>query len=94
MSRRHTAQAGIVISVVRRREQTWRIEILKGVPIDDGIIPDGVFTRIESMKNRIIKEQRTDRGRDQALLRKADQDENEPEFLDPHADEFREVSDG
>ena len=83
------------VAVVRRRELTWRIEILKGVPIDDGIIPDGVFTRIESMKNRIIKEQRMDRGHDQALLRKADQDEDDqPEFFDPHATEYQEASDG
>ena len=65
------------VAVVRRRELKWRIEILKGVPIDDGIIPDAVFTRIESMKDRIITEQRSDRGRDQAMLRKADQAEDQ-----------------
>ena len=82
------------IAVVRRRELKWRIEILKGVPIDDGVIPDEVFTRIEQMKNRIVSEQRSDRGRDQALLRKVDQDdESQPEFFDPHADEYQEASD-
>ena len=82
------------VAVVRRRELKWRIEILKGVPIDDGVIPDEVFTRIESMKDRIISEQRSDHGRDQALLRRVDQgDENQPEFFDPHATECQEASD-
>ena len=82
------------VAVVRRRDLKWRIEILRGVPIDDGVIPDEVFTRIESMKDRIISEQRSDRGRDQALLRKVDQDDgNQPEFFDPHVDEYREASD-
>ena len=84
------------VAVVRRRELTWRIEILKGVPIDDGIIPDGVFTRIESMKNRIIAEQRSDRGRDQALLRKSIRRpmRPSPSSSTRHSDEFREASDG
>ena len=80
---------------MRRRKLKWRIEILRGVPIDDGVIPDEVFIRIESMKDRIISEQRSDRGRDQALLRKADRDdENQPGFFDPHATEYQEESDG
>ena len=80
------------IAVVRRHERKWRIEILRGVPIDDGVIPDEVFSRIESMKDRIITEQRSYRGRDQAMLRKADQEGDETGFFDPHIDQYPEAS--
>ena len=69
------------MAIVRRRELKWRIEILKGVAVTDGVIPDEVFTRINSMKDRIIKEQRADRGRDQALIRKAEQEDEEFDII-------------
>ena len=73
------------IPVVRRMDTTWRIEVLKGVPIADGVIPHEVVTRITELQKRIMREQRSDRGRDAALVRRAQEkeevDDEVPEAL-------------
>ena len=66
------------VVVVRRRETTWRIEVLRATPIDDGVIPHQVAERIAVLRERIVKEQRRDRGRDQAAAR-AHTDDDEPQ---------------
>ena len=64
------------IPVVRRLDTTWRIEVLRGVPIEDGVIPHEVVTRITELQKRIMREQRSDRGRDAALVRRAQDQED------------------
>jgi hypothetical protein len=58
------------IVVVRRLDLDWTIEILKGEPLSTGILPDRVVDRIATLKDTIVKLQRSTRGRDAAAARK------------------------
>ena len=58
------------VVIVRRLEKDWTIEVQKGVPLDDGVLPSEVVQAINRMQKTIVKEQREDRGRDGAALRR------------------------
>ena len=62
------------VVIVRRLGQDWTIEVQKGAPIIDGVLPGEVVEAISRLQKNIVKEQRADRGRDQAALRKADEE--------------------
>ena len=62
------------VAVTRRSGTTWRTEILRASPIDDGVIPHEVFERLVGQRDRIIAKQRRDRGVEQAAQRNGRQE--------------------
>lgn len=67
----------LYVVIVRRNDGDWHYEMLRAIPADGGVIPEEVFERLERMKKAIIKEERSDRGKQQAALRVVDGDLDE-----------------
>ena len=70
------------VVIVRRFEGEWTVEVQATVPLTTGVWPDAVVTRIGKYQDRIIAEQRRDRGIEQAEARRfprevLDEDEEE-----------------
>ena len=75
------------VAVVRRRDKQWHYEVLKAVPTGESHIPHEVMERIIRMRERIMTEQRSQRGKDQALTRRLhveDGDEERQDDIDDH----------
>ena len=60
------------VPILRRLDGRWQLEVLKAEPITDGLIPHEVFERVFQYRQRIIHEQRSDRAKESAALRKQD----------------------
>ena len=61
------------VGLVRRNGKgEWHFEVLKAMPSGESHIPAEVMERMIRMRERIMKEQRSQRGREQALQRMAD----------------------
>ena len=59
----------LYVVIVRRLDGDWHHEMLRAIPADGGVIPEEVFDRLERMRKAIRKEERRDRGKQQAELR-------------------------
>lgn len=61
------------VTIVRRSPTgQFHYEVLKAQPHETSDIPAEVFDRMVQLRDRIIKQQRSERSRDTALARKAD----------------------
>lgn len=58
------------VVIVRRFDGEWTVEVQTTVPLQSGIMPDAVVKRIATYQDRIIAEQRRDRGIEQAEARR------------------------
>ena len=71
----------LYIAVVRRVGLQWHHEVMIGQPIEDGIIPAEVFERMVDMRNRIMAEQRSQRGKDNAAARREEREDEDLERI-------------
>lgn len=60
----------LYVPILRRNGLKWQLEVMKAVPIEDGVVPHKVFERLWEMRRRIMLAQKSDRGKDQAAIRK------------------------
>ena len=61
----------IYLVTVRKLDGRFRTEVMRGVPIDDGVIPHDVLKRIMRYYDTINSEERSDRAKEAAADRKA-----------------------
>ena len=76
------------IAVMRHFKKRWTVEILKAEPITNGKIPHEVFERIIPMRQRIIQDERIERGKEQAHLRKVAELDKAMELRETTEDEY------
>ena len=69
------------IVAVRNFEDRWTIETYKGELNKDGVLPHEVVERIDSLKQRIKKEKRSDAGKAAAEKRRAGQEHEEATIM-------------
>ena len=65
------------IVVMRRLELQWHCEILQAQPLEGGQVPHEVLERMVQMRQRIMAEQRSDRGKNAYIARKAHEDQDD-----------------
>ena len=69
----------IYLVTVRKLDGEFQVEVMKGQPIKDGLLPNDVFKRTMSYHNLINKEERSDKAKQAAADRKADRQVETPQ---------------